>query len=279
MFGQGATLRTGFAFTLEDWNLYDSSPAWNKATTGTLEEKKQKMADPAIRAAIKEEQEEAIRKLGQTQGLGGPLEELIIQGVGDHPELEQYVGQTLGAVAQAQGGKHPVDAMLDLSLAGDLQVEFLTPDRGQSADYMAEAVTSPYVFTGVSDGGAHTKFFTGGSYTTDFLIWLVRETEKLSLEEAHYRLSYLPAHAAGFKDRGFLREGAPADVVVYDLAKLRVYPEWTGEVAHDFPGGEWRRIQRSEGYRWTIVNGEVTFEDGACTGATPGKLLRHGKAS
>ena len=236
------------------------------------------MADPEIRAAIKAEQEEAIRKLGQTQGIGGPLEELIIQGVGNHPELEQYVGLTLGAVAQAQGGKHAVDAMLDLSLAGDLQVEFLTPDRGQNADYMAEAVQSPYVVTGVSDGGAHTKFFTGGSYTTDFLIWLVRETEKITLEEAHYRLSYLPAHAAGFKDRGFLREGAPADVVVYDLKNLKVLPEWAGEVAHDFPGGEWRRVQRSEGYRWTMVNGEVTFEDGRCTGATPGRLLRHGKA-
>jgi N-acyl-D-aspartate/D-glutamate deacylase len=138
---------------------------------------------------------------------------------------------------------------------------------------------SPYVFTGVSDGGAHTKFFTGGSYTTDFLIWMVRETEKLTLEEAHYRLSYLPAHAAGFRDRGFLRDGAPADLIVYDLDKLRVYPEWTGEIARDFPGGEWRRIQRADGYRWIVVNGDTTFEDGICTGATPGRLLRHGRAS
>jgi N-acyl-D-aspartate/D-glutamate deacylase len=54
---------------------------------------------------------------------------------------------------------------------------------------------------------------------------------------------------------------------------LRVLPV---EVLHDLPGNEWRRVQRSEGYRWTIVNGEVIFEEGACTGATPGKLLRHG---
>lgn len=278
LFGQGATLRTGFAFTLEHWNLYDSSPAWNRATTGTKEEKMRKFADPEIRAAIKVEQEEAVAKLGQTQGLGGPIEELIIQGVADHPELEQYVGMTVGAVAAAQGDLHPVDVMLDLSLAGNLEVEFLTPDRGQSAEYMAEAVLSPYVIPGVSDGGAHTKFFTGGSYTTDFLIWLVRETQKITLEEAHYRLSYLPAHAAGFKDRGFLREGAPADLVVYDLDGLRCLPEWTGEIAYDFPGGEWRRVQRAAGYRWIMVNGEVTFEEGKSTGATPGKLLRHGSA-
>jgi N-acyl-D-aspartate/D-glutamate deacylase len=48
-------------------------------------------------------------------------------------------------------------------------------------------------------------------------------------------------------------------------------------VAHDLPGGEWRRIQKAEGYRWIMVNGEVTFEDGVATGALPGKVLRHGK--
>jgi len=55
--------------------------------------------------------------------------------------------------------------------------------------------------------GAHTKFFTGGSFTTDFLTWLVRDTGKVSLEEAHYHLSYLPAQAAGFTDRGYLPRG------------------------------------------------------------------------
>jgi N-acyl-D-amino-acid deacylase len=96
----------------------------------------------------------------------------------------------------------------------------------------------------------------------------------VSLEEAHYRMSTLPAHCAGFKDRGKLVEGAPADVVVYDYENLTLLPD---EVAYDLPGGDWRRIQRAEGYRYTIVNGEVTFEDGKCTEATPGRLLRGGK--
>ena len=52
---------------------------------------------------------------------------------------------------------------------------------------------------------------------------------------------------------------------------------WIGDVVHDLPGGEWRRVQRAKGYKEIIVNGEVTFEDGECTGATPGKLLRHGR--
>jgi N-acyl-D-aspartate/D-glutamate deacylase len=169
--------------------------------------------------------------------------------------------------------------MLDLSLATDLKAEFLTPVQQFNPDYTAEILNnSLYTFPGVSDGGAHTKFLTAGSFTTDFLRWLVRDEQKVTLEEAHYRMSALPAHAAGFRDRGTLRDGAYADVVVYDLNGLNVEPEWTGEVVHDFPGGEWRRVQRAKGYRSIIVNGVETFSEDKCTGATPGKLLRHGHA-
>src|SRR5262249_29801758 len=202
---------------------------------------------------------------------------LIVQYVNDQPELEKYVGKSVGDIAHEEG-KTPLDVLLDLSIAGNLKVEFLGPSMGFNADYNAEIINnSPYTFPGVSDGGAHTKFFTGGMYTTDFLRWLVRDEQKVTLEEAHYRLSALPAHAAGFRNRGVLREGAAADVVVYDLEKLDVEPEWVGEIVHDFPGGEWRRVQRAKGYRAIMVNGEMTFENGTCTGATPGMLLRHGR--
>jgi N-acyl-D-aspartate/D-glutamate deacylase len=175
--------------------------------------------------------------------------------------------------------RHPLEVMFDLSVATNLKAEFLGPNKGFNADYMAEIFTaSPYTFPGVSDGGAHTKFFTGGAFTTDFLKWLVRDEQKITLEEAHYRMSALPAHAAGFRDRGMLREGLAADVVVYDLNGLDVEPDWVGEMTHDFPGNEWRRVQRAKGYRSIIVNGEETFAEGKCTGATPGKLLRHGHA-
>jgi len=277
IFGQAATLRTGFAFTLEHWNLWDASPAWRHLTTGSSQEKIAKMKKPELRAAVMREVEEADRRLQIVQALGGPLPMLIVQHVDNRPELEKYVGKSVGDIAHEEG-KTPLDVLLDLSIAGDLKVEFLQPSMSFNADYNAEIINnSPYTFPGVSDGGAHTKFFTGGAYTTDFLQWLVRDEQKVTLEEAHYRLSALPAHAAGFRDRGILREGAAADVVVYDLDKLKIDPEWVGEIAHDFPGGEWRRVQRAQGYRAIMVNGETTFEYGKCTGATPGKLLRHGR--
>ena len=96
----------------------------------------------------------------------------------------------------------------------------------------------------------------------------------MSLEKAHYKLSGLPAWIAGFTDRGILREGYAADIIVYDMDKLGL--QYSSPVyATDFPGEERRLIQKAKGIRYTVVNGEVTFEeDTVCTGATPGKLLR-----
>jgi N-acyl-D-aspartate/D-glutamate deacylase len=272
MYGQAVTNRDFVVVTLNNFNLYDSVKSWNYAMQGTVEEQKQKLSDPAVRAQMKAEESELI-----TMVTGGPLAELRVIHVDDRPELEQYLGRTLTEIG-ASDGRHHIDVMLDLSIATDLKAEFRGKNTVSTNPAMqAEVMASPYIVAGQSDGGAHTKFFTGGSFTTDFLTWLVRDTGTITLEEAHYRLSYLPAQAAGFRDRGYLREGAPADVVVYNLEELRRVPQDAYDVAHDLPGNEWRRIQRSEGYRYTIVNGETTFENGKCTGATPGRLLRRGR--
>ncbi len=269
IYGQAVTVRAAYQFTLEHWNLYDSSPAWNELTQGSIDERIARMRDPAMRQRLIADESVLV-----TTGVGGPIEGLIVQETPDHPELAQYIGRTLGAIGTAEG-KHPIEAMLDIGIAGGLKVLFRTNELS-STDHkkVGELVRNQHIMPGISDGGAHTKFFTGGSFTTDMLTWLVRETGELTLEQAHYRLSYLPAQAAGFLDRGFLREGAPADIVVYDFDNLRRVPEVDYEVAYDFPANEWRRIQRAEGYRWIFVNGVVTFKDGVCTQATPGKLLR-----
>jgi N-acyl-D-amino-acid deacylase len=279
IYGQTATVRTGFVFTLEHWNLYDASPAWRDLTTGSKQDKLGKMKNPELREAVKREAKEADRRLRAIQaGVGGAIERLIVQHANDQPELERFVGKSVGEIAEEQH-KDPIDVMLDLSLAGDLNVEFLGPDRGSNPEFMAEMINnSEFTFPGVSDGGAHTKFFTGGAFTTDFLRWLVRDEKRITLEEAHYRLSALPGQAAGFRDRGVLREGAAADVVAYNLDELGVEPEWVGEKVNDFPGGEWRRVIRAKGYHYIMVNGELTFVDGKVTGNTPGKLLRRGMA-
>ena len=156
-----------------------------------------------------------------------------------------------------------------------METVFFADTQGRDvAQYTAEVLDSNHIVAGVSDGGAHVKFLTAGIYPTDMLTWLVRDEKVITLEDAHYKLSYLPALFDGFQDRGDLREGALADIVVYDMDKLEVLPS---EVAEDLPGGEWRRIQKAKGYNWILVNGEVTFEDGEPTGSMPGRLLRNGR--
>ena len=269
MYGQGSTTGGGFEFTLRDWNLYDRSPAWREATVGSPAERKTKMQDPELRAAMRAEWDSGLQPgLGNASGM---LMDLIIGEVG-HTEFERYAGLRLGNIA-AQENKHVVDAMLDLAVADDLQTEFFAEGGRNNPKHTGEVVRSPYVVPGVSDGGAHVRFATTGRFPTETLVWLARDEGELTLEEAHYKLSYLPAFFAGLRDRGYIREGAPADIIVYDLDGLRVTPT---EIAHDFPGGEWRRVQRAEGYRWILVNGHVTLEDGEPTGAMTGKLLRHG---
>src|SRR5215207_8949964 len=126
IFGQGATLRTGFAFSLDNWNLYDQSPAWREATTGDLENKMRKMRDPALRERLRRETDEAATLFKQTQGaVGGPPRKLVVQHINGRPDLcDKYEGKSLGQIAEEEG-KHYLDVMLDLSLETNLKTEFL----------------------------------------------------------------------------------------------------------------------------------------------------------
>jgi N-acyl-D-aspartate/D-glutamate deacylase len=265
VYGQGVTTTSAFTFTFEDWNLFDDDPAWMEATVGTHAERTAKLADPARRPRLRA-YESGIVTVG--------IPDIVVLECFS-PETKPFEHLTLGEVA-ARRGTHPVDAMLDLAVADDLRTVFYAEPANVDRAAMREIVAHAWILPGVSDGGAHTKFFTGGRYPTEFLSRIVREEGMCSLEHAHWRLSALPAHCAGFRDRGTLVEGAPADVVVYDLERLACLPT---EVAHDFPGGEWRRIQRARGYRAILVNGGITIEDDRETGTHPGRLLRHGAAS
>jgi N-acyl-D-amino-acid deacylase len=201
----------------------------------------------------------------------GPLPDIVIVG----PQSEKnkaWLDHTLAHAGQKMG-KHPVDVMLDMAVEEDLKTEFFAAPPNGNIEHLREIVNDPYVLFGVSDGGAHTKFLTAGRYPTETICKVVRQHGMISLEEAHWRLSALPAEVAGFTGRGVLRKGAPADIVVYDYENLAVLPD---EIVHDLPGGEWRRIQRARGYRYVLVNGAVTIRDDQQTGTHSGMLLRHG---
>jgi N-acyl-D-aspartate/D-glutamate deacylase len=270
VFGQALTARIPARLTFENWNLFDNSPTWREATLGTAEEIKAKLANPDVRRRMKQEFDTHEYPLV----LFGEIEDFLARKVQRADLKDKYEGLSVKQIAEREG-KHLIDAMLDLTVADDLKTEWQTPSLNENAELARELMSSPHVLAGLSDGGAHVKFITPGTWPTDLLTWMVRDTGVLSLEEAHFRMSGLPAWAAGFKDRGCLREGMAADMMIYDLAKLKILPS---EIVNDLPLGDWRRVQRAEGYRWIVVNGQVIFEEGKCTNATPGRLLRHGHA-
>lgn len=135
-----------------------------------------------------------------------------------------------------------------------------------------ELISHSHVLAGASDGGAHTKIWSGGCWTTDLMLWLVKENPLMTLEQMHYGLSYQPARVLGLRDRGALLEGMAADILVYSLDELH-FDRSVYEVVHDMPNGDWRRRARAGGYRWIVVNGEVTFSKDVRTNATPGRYL------
>jgi len=266
-----------FEFTLETIGLFDQLPAWNEATIGTLAERKVKLGDPARRPAMKADMDKAPTVM---PGTAPDSEQGAIRmfrwdkTVVDSVQLPKNIplkGRTIEEIAREQN-KHPIDTLLDLSVEEDLKAEFAMQDFINNND---EALTTilkhPLTLVGSSDGGAHTKFLTLGRYPTHFLAHWVRDRKIMSLEEAHWRMSTMVGWAIGIRDRGWLREGMPADIIVYDLEKLAVRPM---ETLHDLPDGDWRRVQKADGYNFIIINGQITFENGICSGALPGKVLR-----
>lgn len=276
VFASAQIVRFQSEIVLENYNLMDIFPAWKDAGLGTLEEKTAKFADPERRPALRA----AVDELGGGFGAAGyPLADITVNWITSDAKdalalKERYEGFTVGEIA-AREGKHLVDAMLDIAVAGDLNVGFGTTMIDMDTQAVREVASCSVALPGISDGGAHTKFVTTGRFATELLGHWVREHEVMSLEEAHWRLSAYPAMAVGLRNRGWIAEGMPADVIVYDPDTVDALPQ---ERLFDYPAGEWRLVQKAVGYDRIIVNGRTTFADGVCTDATPGRLLRHGSA-
>jgi N-acyl-D-aspartate/D-glutamate deacylase len=260
IYGMALTTDAGLTFTFEEWNLWDDLDPWREATTGTLEERLAKLADPARRPALREAESTAVTC---------PINEIVLLET-SNPASKRFIETQLVDIG-AELGVHPVDAMLDIAVADKLTTTFYAKATNSDPAHLVDLLEYEWSLPGVSDGGAHTRFLTAGRWPTELLINSVRERGTLTLEEAHWRMAALPAHCAGFIDRGTLTPGAAADIIVYDLENLAISPS---EKTYDFPAAEWRRVQRATGYHYVLVNGEVTIQDDKETGASPGRLLR-----
>lgn len=272
------TIITGidYQFTFEDWNMYDYSPLWRDICLGTSEEKLTKMQDPERRKALRKEFDDikainANEMAAATSAIQfNTLDSTSVIMV-ENEDLREYEGMTIREIAEKEN-RHPVDVMLDIAIEDDLLTTFATPPNEYNLKDMQELLEAKHTLPGMSDGGAHMKFSWLGRYGTEYLVNWVRKHGLVDLEYAHWHLSAAPAAAAGFQNRGMIKLGAPADIIVYDYENLG----WEDvKKVYDQPAGDWRRVSKGIGYRHIIVNGVTTFIDGECTDQTPGELLRN----
>jgi N-acyl-D-amino-acid deacylase len=247
---------------------FDLLPEW--ADVRALPEAEQLVAlrDPAVRQRL-------IRA-----GMEGDYSQW--RGIGAMPRTPDFDGirvylhglppnPTVNEVA-APRGVSPVEAMIDLALETDMGQLFIQPSLyPQDPDVLLAVMRHPRTVMTFSDSGAHLSQIADASIHTHLLGYWVRDRQEFTLEEAVRMLTLAPAMAWGFSDRGLLREGMVADVNVFD-------PERVGpavpEVVRDLPQGGKRLSQRAEGFKATVVAGEITIADGASTGALPGRLVR-----
>ena len=273
LFAQASGVQVSPVFELAEYNGFDALPNWIDPFIGTPEERIAKLNTPGVRDKMKQDVGGEWTGIGGTADVAANWTKMRVVEVRKDSNL-QYEGMNIAELAEATG-KHPMDAMLDLAIDEDLRTEFSTdPTTGTDPEAMKEILNHPYTHPCISDGGAHVRYLTVGIWPVNFLTMWARDHEAMSLEKAHYKMSGLPAFIAGFTDRGVLKEGFAADIIVYDLDKLGL--QYNSPIYDDdFPGGERRLIQKAKGIRYTLVNGGVTFTEGTvCTDATPGKLLR-----
>jgi N-acyl-D-aspartate/D-glutamate deacylase len=257
-------------YTLKTAQHFDAMPAWKAVMLLPLEKRKQAFRDPETRAKL---HLEAVETPNNPRHLGDFTRRWDLQFVFQPalPKNQQLKGKSVAEIAREQG-KDVLDAFLDLALEEELETEFERREVNSDEAAMTALLTSPYTIIGQSDGGAHVVFRTDYSYSTYLLSHWVREKEIMSLEEAIRKLTFVPASLFGLFDRGLVRPGMAADLMVFDPETIA--PLEPGE-AQDLPGGAKRRKQLAQGIEWTVVNGEVLLEKGKHTGVYPGKVARN----
>ena len=244
---------------------FDKLPVWSEIRKLPLAEQRDKYRDPGVRARLVAAA--SAKYDGQARGTEAkpmPFDRIFVM------ESVHGTHRSIAEVARTRN-TDPVETMLDLGLESDFNVFFLTPIANEDQDIALELMRLPHAVVTFSDSGAHVSQLMDSSLQTHLLAHWVREKQAFTLEQAVRMLTLVPATHWGFADRGLIREGMAADLVVFDPDTIAAEMP---EVVHDLPAGAKRLTQRCRGIAATVVNGEVLLLDGKHTGALPGRLLR-----
>jgi N-acyl-D-aspartate/D-glutamate deacylase len=244
---------------------FDKLPEWREVRAQPLAEQARALRDPELRARLVR----AAHDGDYGRGIGAETRKpsydwirILEQPVPPNPTVAQRAAET---------GKDPVDVMIDLALETNFEQFFVQVIANRDPEHLLSIMRHPRALVTFSDSGAHVSQIMDSSLQTHLLAHWVRDVQAFTLEEAVRNLTFAPATAWGFADRGLVRPGFVADLNVIDPD--RVAPGMP-EVVSDLPGGAKRLVQGATGIRSTIVGGEEVLADGKHTGALPGVLLR-----
>jgi N-acyl-D-amino-acid deacylase len=253
-----------YAYTAWDNGMSAFVPAW--AHDGGDAKLIERLKDPATRARIRKDMETPSKDWdNEWQEIGGP-QDVMISAV-QNPTLKKFQGQRLTEVAKIVN-KDPMDALFDLLIEDKAFTECAV--FGMSEPDVALALQQPWVSVDNDSSGVSPEGILGEEHPHPraygtfprILRKYVREEKKITLEEAIRKFSALPAQRMRLSDRGVLKQGMWADVVVFD-------PETVRDLAtFDDPN------RLSEGMEYVLINGVPVIENGKMTGALPGKVLR-----
>jgi N-acyl-D-aspartate/D-glutamate deacylase len=244
---------------------FDNLPAWKPLRALSLDAQREWLRDPPTRQRLIEgAREQPDRKALGTEARPFPYEWIFVYDTVQGPH------RTVAEIARERG-VDPAEALIDLALEKDLERFFVHPVANEEQDTVLEMMRHPRAVVTFSDSGAHVSQIIDSSLQTHLLSHWVRDRQAFTLEQAVRMLTLVPASHWGFGDRGLVREGHVADLLVFDPDTIA--PEMP-EVVHDLPAGARRLVQRARGIAATIVGGEAVLREGKPTGALPGRLLR-----
>jgi N-acyl-D-amino-acid deacylase len=259
-------LRFDLRFPLTEPRMFWRKVPWRNFLSAPLEERGRLWNDPATREELR-----STLLVKDPELTFIHLMDILYVNQAKTEANRQYLNRSVEEIARSTR-RHPADVLVEIGLNDNWQTEMeFRGVFGGDEEAQAEIIKDPYSIAGESDGGAHCVSHVGTGFGTHLLSHWVRERGIMPMEEAVRRLTSMPAQAVGLKDRGTLREGLAADVVVFDPAT--VGPGEKRRV-NDFPGGEARLVQYAAGIKATLVNGRVLVMDGQHEGDDPGRVLR-----
>jgi len=255
---------TSMEFRLNEMGVFDQMPSWQETAKVKGEELRNLLRDASFRKRFREDIEGEFQGYRLFQGDWDGISVLTAEDSG----LRKHIGESVETIATERGAD-PLETFLDIAIEDDLHMQFgytLSGDEGRGPGLLDENQ-----MIGLSDAGAHLTLLADHAYTTHFLGRWIRERHLMPLGQAIRKLTSVPAEFFGIPERGVLREGFFADVVLFDPERVINHAP---ELVSDLPGGNQRLVTRADGIEAVIVNGGVTVERGELTGVRRGHVIR-----